>query len=799
MEATADTLLNQVADLFLSKIDKQNIDPKFLKKFTEQLLGKFSYTSSEPIKQKPASPNDGTGGSLVKDLKKVYNDLVKETTYKENYKKFLKYVLPDELLKQSTDNIVTPAEKPEIKTVEKPEIKSVEKPEIKTVEKPEIKTEIKSVEKPEIKTEIKSVEKPEIKSVVSDFKSAMSEIKSVIFKNYSDIADEKLSPAIKMLLNKDISALPKIETAEKPEIKSVPQMNEGRADLIKDAPTEQKVILTGITESAARLLKGKFSDIFKGFFDKLKFNFESPKGGLGLLGGGIALLLGGLAALVAGLMTDGPFKGLLKILSKVGIIGGIKMLEGAAKIFISSLKQLINAPIKLLDDAAKLIGKIFGKEAFKAVLTPIRAMKGLFTKTLEGIVKTFTNTLKNFIDAPIKLLNTVGTGLKGILSSLLPKSVGNIAKGAAGIFTKMLGGLVKFLKPILGKIPGIGTIISWGFAYSRFKSGDVIGGFIDVLSGIASIFPGVGTAIAIGLDVLNAFLDAKAGGANKKTTQKKTGLLKEWVFGLGKMLYEGVKYIPIIGPYMQAVEDMQAGKWLEASYNLVRAIPGLGILVDLLNWFTGGETEQGIKEGLSNAGSMIGDWLGWLKDNIWEKITGFVTGVFDTVKEWWNNLSWDPGTWLGGEGWFGGKEEPTKQSKKTAPDSTKTADQTNQTEALTPMADGGIVTEPTKALVGEAGPEAVLPLNKYFDPQSLSLNNTTLEQIAGNTKDTNKALNALADAIIRMAGAFNQKASVQGSTTVINAGGGSKDPTSASMAANFNLDPIRRVRSQFAV
>jgi hypothetical protein len=50
-----------------------------------------------------------------------------------------------------------------------------------------------------------------------------------------------------------------------------------------------------------------------------------------------------------------------------------------------------------------------------------------------------------------------------------------------------------------------------------------------------------------------------------------------------------------------------------------------------------------------------------------------------------------------------------------------------------------------------------------------------------------------------MVGAFNQKASVQGSTTVINAGGGSKDATSASMAANFNLDPIRRVRSQFAV
>ncbi len=31
---------------------------------------------------------------------------------------------------------------------------------------------------------------------------------------------------------------------------------------------------------------------------------------------------------------------------------------------------------------------------------------------------------------------------------------------------------------------------------------------------------------------------------------------------------------------------------------------------------------------------------------------------------------------------------------------------------LTPMASGGIVTSPTRALVGEAGPEAVIPLNQ---------------------------------------------------------------------------------------
>ena len=34
---------------------------------------------------------------------------------------------------------------------------------------------------------------------------------------------------------------------------------------------------------------------------------------------------------------------------------------------------------------------------------------------------------------------------------------------------------------------------------------------------------------------------------------------------------------------------------------------------------------------------------------------------------------------------------------------------------LAAMADGGIVTGPTRALVGEAGPEAVVPLNKFYD------------------------------------------------------------------------------------
>ena len=118
-----------------------------------------------------------------------------------------------------------------------------------------------------------------------------------------------------------------------------------------------------------------------------------------------------------------------------------------------------------------------------------------------------------------------------------------------------------------------------------------------------------------------------------------------------------------------------------------------------------------------------------------------------------------------------------------------------------PLKEGGLVmpqgNKPTLASIAEPGnPEVVTPVDKLFDAFQTTLNTDSLDEIASNTKDTNKALGALADAIVRMVTVFNQKTTAQGGTTIINAGG-SQQTTSASMAANLNSDPIRRVRSQF--
>jgi hypothetical protein len=647
MDITADTLVNQVAALFLAKVDKQNIDPSFLQKFLDGLLGKLNYKDTRAIKQQQSDSKKvpSKSVSLADDIKNAYKSLLKDSSYKNDYKKFLIDVLPKGLVEEGNQ-----------KTLDVKDIES-------TTLKPETKTESTNVEK-----------------------------------------------------------------------------KEGRPQLIEKPQEKQKVIFDGFSERGWAFFSERLPKILKNIIPK-PGDQQQQGGGIGLLGGGIALLLGGLAALVTGLMTDGPFKGLLKILSKAGLQGGIKMLEVTAKAFIGSLKQVIMAPINLLDDAVKLIGKVFGKGAYKAVLTPIRAMKGLFTK--------------------------------------------------------MLGSLVQFITPLLKKLPLIGTVISWGFAYSRFKSGDVVGGTIDVLSGIASIFPGVGTAIAVGLDVLNAFLDYKGDGANEKTTQKKTGLLKEWTLGLGKTLYNGIKYIPVIGPLIQAVEDMANGKWLDATYNLVRATPGLGVVLDIINYFTESKTKESIKGGLSQTGDKIGEWLSWVRENIWEKITGFVTGVFDGVKDWWNNLSWDPKTWVGITPESPNQpatSNPAQTSKQSTPQElTKTS-----TSQPVMLAEGGIVTQPVNAVVGEAGPEAVLPLEKYFNPQNLSLNNTTLEEIANNTSDTNSSLKVLSDALFKLIVVLDKKTSQTGATVINNVGKTAQQNTPASVIANTNADPIRRVRMQFA-
>ena len=263
---------------------------------------------------------------------------------------------------------------------------------------------------------------------------------------------------------------------------------------------------------------------------------EAGKGGgswLKKLIGPALLVLGGLSALVTGLLSDGSAKGLLKILAKVGIGGGVKW-------FASKFKGI-----------GKSVGKMF-KSFGSILLKPFKFLKG-------GAIKTF---------------------FKG-----MGKKVGIL------------------LKPILKRIPGIGSMISWAFAYSRFKKGDVVGGLIDVASGIATLVPGYGTAIGIGLDVLNAFLDYKK-GKEEKVKPAGSGFKMGEFFG--KIKDKIMTSFPIknLMEFWGGAADVVGGDIKGGLQRMAFAIPFAKPLAD---WLFGATNEGGERGGgaLAKAGNVM--------------------------------------------------------------------------------------------------------------------------------------------------------------------------------------------------
>ena len=226
----------------------------------------------------------------------------------------------------------------------------------------------------------------------------------------------------------------------------------------------------------------------------------------------------------------------------------------------------------------------------------LNPLKGLGAKLL----KPFKGLGAKLIEPGLigKMISTVKTKVKSVFSSIkgaLLKPF-KLFKGGAvgGIFKKVGGMLFKLLKPVLKRIPGIGSMISWAFAVSRFKSGDVVGGLIDVASGIATLFPGVGTAIGIGLDVLNAFLDSKK-GKEEKVKPAGSGFKMSDFFG--KIKDKIMNNFPIknLVEFWSGAGMVMSGNFKEGFSKMAFAIPFMKPLSDWL--FGAPDSDTGERSG----------------------------------------------------------------------------------------------------------------------------------------------------------------------------------------------------------
>ena len=271
----------------------------------------------------------------------------------------------------------------------------------------------------------------------------------------------------------------------------------------------------------------------------------------------------------------------------------------------------------------KVVGRLIvdGKISIAKAIT---AIAGTFTK---NIFNKLTFGLFN-ITAHIKWLETFVQATKGVATTA-SHSPGGILKSLKNVMIKVAPKLLRVLR----FIPGLGFILSLGFAVQRFAAGDIVGGLLEIVSGIAYQFAptGVGLALGIGIDAFNAFLDYK----QESQPEKGKGVIISDMFGAARTWIENklgisMRNIPVLGGMIrfgEAIEKMSSDP-----------LEGMKLLLESLWWISPMSTLNGAWSFIEFIqGTEVAKPTG---ASIKNKISGWFnpTSVIGQVTSWTKNL-----------------------------------------------------------------------------------------------------------------------------------------------------------------
>jgi len=221
-----------------------------------------------------------------------------------------------------------------------------------------------------------------------------------------------------------------------------------------------------------------------------------------------------------------------------------------------------------------------------------------FQGIVEGIGKFFTmgglqikgGWLFNLVG---KAFITFGDLLEGGLSAIFKLGFGDdvIKQGVKAapmsfktLLPKIAGGLFKGMGTVAMKgIPLIGSLISFYFAYDRFKRDDITGGIIDLVGGIANLLEFTPLAplalpLSLGAAALNGFLDYKAGAG--ATTEAQQSIKMDYV----NKIVDCLQDIPVVGWFInwgRGFWELGKGNW-KGGLDYLNKTPFLGPLPGIL-------------------------------------------------------------------------------------------------------------------------------------------------------------------------------------------------------------------------
>jgi len=187
----------------------------------------------------------------------------------------------------------------------------------------------------------------------------------------------------------------------------------------------------------------------------------------------------------------------------------------------------------------------------------------LLTNSIDEIFQSFT---KGGGGAVGGTLVAGGAGAKGFLL----RAAGSVLQGVSIVTLKAL--------------PLIGSLISFGYAYSRFRDNDPVGGTIDLIGGLANLLAytpaaPVALPLTLGAAALNAILDYQTAGTENKT-EAKLNVFKNW----GSAIYEFLTKTPVIGgliKFSEGIGALVAGN-VKEGLSLMNEMPILGSFAGII-------------------------------------------------------------------------------------------------------------------------------------------------------------------------------------------------------------------------
>ncbi len=184
-----------------------------------------------------------------------------------------------------------------------------------------------------------------------------------------------------------------------------------------------------------------------------------------------------------------------------------------------------------------------------------------------------------------------------LVAGAIPLIIGSIFK-SFGTDSKFIGVLGKiglwgalkllaktflkfFAKPLLKRLPIIGSLISLYEAYQDFQDGKPVRGIMNIISAIAYYVPYVGPLLSLGLDLLIGFMDAKGSFEPDGAFSSKNawGTIKTWAKGMWEKIWDNGLYLPIIGTlkrFSMASESFKSGDYGDGLKQIILGILSFG-------------------------------------------------------------------------------------------------------------------------------------------------------------------------------------------------------------------------------